>query len=64
MEKSFPIVPIGYLAVDLGIKWEAFTAVEATEKSPKLGLLLYHHLDGQSCLSRNKFLREGRTQTN
>ena len=34
------------------------------KKSPELGLLLYHHLDGQSCLSRNKFLREGRTQTN
>ena len=31
-KKSFPIVPIGYLAVDLGIKWEAFTAGEATEK--------------------------------
>ena len=61
VEKSFPIVPIGYLAIDLGIKWET----EATEKkSPELGLLLYHHLDGQSCLSRNKFLREGRTQTN
>ena len=28
MEKSFPIVPIGYLAIDLGIKWET----EATEK--------------------------------
>ena len=28
VEKSFPIVPIGYLAIDLGIKWET----EATEK--------------------------------